>query len=630
MSKKLKVLALVLVAILSLSVFAGCKDKETQGSSSAITQSDVQGNTQNGDEQNGDQNGDENTASGTASDEDQNDGPGNGGPGTNNDGPGSVGTTSGGTTSRVKDPNNGKNPTDINVKGFPIVKNPITFKIMGLSSPNRGDPKEMSMFKYIEKLTNIKIEYIGVSESAYNERRTLALQSGDMPDLFTYKDWGDLMLNKYGTGSKPAIVDVSDLLKTYAPTISELMKNPTTKALNTSGDGSVYIIPQRPRTMMDYWHYINVNKVWLDNLGLDIPKTSAEFLDMLKAFRDEDADGDGDLDDEVPFATSNLGGNFTLGFWGVYTTTGMIGIDLNGKVYYPTATKNALAAAKYWYGIRSEEGLMDKTLVNDQTKFLTAVKKGNVGCYVWGNTDSSVIPPNLLKQYVAIPFPTANFTNNEIKVSKSANPFRSIPGRGNWVITSSCKNVPAMLRLLDYLTTYDGIMVGNWGDPNGGNYKKNSDGTYTITNKNLINADTDFKNAMGYHMGMDETHRVMSDKIIRDKKLMNNKEAVSDAYQEAAIKTYKKAHKENPVYLMPSFQKTSEELRQLRVYEGKDFGSSGWMYSYISGYWKIEDWDTRVNNLYKNGLQGYINFYQKFVDRNKASLVNTATYDNEK
>ena len=630
MSKKLKVLALVLVAILSLSVFAGCKDNETQGSSSAITQSDVQGNTQNGDEQNGDQNGDENTASGTASDEDQNDGPGNGGPGNNNNSGGNAGTTSNGITSRVKNPNDAKNPSDINVKGFPIVENKITFEIFGLASPYRGDPKEMSMFKYIEKLTNIKIEYTGVNESAYGERRTLALQSGDMPDLFTAKTWGDLALYKYGKGSKPAIVDVSDLLETYAPTISELMKNPTTKALNTLGDGSVYTIPQRPRSMMDYWHYINVNKVWLDNLGLDIPKTSAEFLDMLKAFRDEDADGDGDLDDEIPFATSNLGGNFTLGFWGVQTTVGMIGIDLNGKVYYPTATKNALAAAKYWYGIRSEEGLMDKTLVNDQTKFLTAVKKGNVGCYVWGNTDSGVIPPNLLKQYVAIPFPTANFTNNEIKVSKSANPFRSMPGGGNWVITSSCKNVPAMVRLLDYLTSYDGIMVGNWGDPNGGNYKKNSDGTYTITNAALINSDTDFKNAMGYHMGMDETHRVMSDKIIRDKKLMNNNNAVGNAYQEAARKTYKKAHTENPVYLMPSFRMSSEELRQARVFEGKDFGASGWMYSFISGYWKIESWDTRVNSLYKNGLQEYINFYQKFVDRNKAGLVNTATYDNEK
>ena len=43
-----------------------------------------------------------------------------------------------------------------------------------------------------------------------------------------------------------------------------------------------------------------INKTWLDNLGLEVPTTLGELKDVLIAFRDNDANGNGDTTDEIP------------------------------------------------------------------------------------------------------------------------------------------------------------------------------------------------------------------------------------------------------------------------------------------------------------------------------------------
>jgi putative aldouronate transport system substrate-binding protein len=67
-----------------------------------------------------------------------------------------------------------------------------------------------------------------------------------------------------------------------------------------SPDGKIYGAP-----FYD-WHIPNVlslrawiNKTWLDRLGLDVPKTSEDLIEVLKAFRDNDPNGNGKAD-EIP------------------------------------------------------------------------------------------------------------------------------------------------------------------------------------------------------------------------------------------------------------------------------------------------------------------------------------------
>jgi putative aldouronate transport system substrate-binding protein len=74
------------------------------------------------------------------------------------------------------------------------------------------------------------------------------------------------------------------------------------RAVSTAPDGSIYYFPQSSIT----GHWTCYGKLWvntqfLKNVGLGIPTTIDEFRNMLIAFRDQDANGNGDPNDELPF-----------------------------------------------------------------------------------------------------------------------------------------------------------------------------------------------------------------------------------------------------------------------------------------------------------------------------------------
>ena len=604
MSKKLKVLALVLVVVFAMAAFAGCKNKENVNGSSAVS---------------------------TIAEVDTPIDPNTGEPVESGDGNGEQDDNNSTTSTNAPISAKPGEKIDCNPEGWPIVNKKITFEIMGQITPARGDPEKMSHFKYYEQISNIKTKYIGVVETKMTERVTLALQSGDMPDAFSSHSWSDVSLQKYTSGKKPALVDVTEYLDTYGPNIKELFEtDPVTKGLNVTADGKIFTLPKAPNVIDNYDHWLNVNTKWLDELGLDIPTTADEFEDMLLAFRDENPDGDGIDGNHWPFAQWNWGGNFIMSMWGTQVTTGSIGIDLNGTVYYPYATKNAREAVTYWNRIRNTDGLMDNSVVNKPDGswkvFTEHIAKGNVGAFHWSYLQAERFDPELLKDYVAIPFPTANYKNSDLNLSKTANPFNNTPSRGSIAISSDCENIPAMIRYWDYYLTADGLMLGNWGAP-GGNYRKNSDGTYTITNKNLLDNEAAYEDAMGWTMSISETKKAIPHLLKVDKTDKNYKNTVYDAYNEAAIKTYQDAHKENPVVYMANYAKTAEEIAQLRKYTTFT-GQSGSMGSYVTGYWKIGDFDTKVENWNKADLKGYLKIYQGIVDRNKENLIYSDKYVN--
>src|SRR5699024_41996 len=82
----------------------------------------------------------------------------------------------------------------------------------------------------------------------------------------------------------------------------------------TQLDGNIYSLPvvnecYHCSVPNKFW----INKTWLDNLGLEMPTTLDEFYDVLVAFRDQDANGNGDPNDEIPFAGDYKDGWLTNG-----------------------------------------------------------------------------------------------------------------------------------------------------------------------------------------------------------------------------------------------------------------------------------------------------------------------------
>ena len=69
-------------------------------------------------------------------------------------------------------------------------------------------------------------------------------------------------------------------------------------------NGNIYSIGYAAKDPCQYQpDEMYVYRPWLDKLGLDIPETTEEFYQMLKAFKEQDPNGNG-VADEIPFSAT--------------------------------------------------------------------------------------------------------------------------------------------------------------------------------------------------------------------------------------------------------------------------------------------------------------------------------------
>ena len=122
-----------------------------------------------------------------------------------------------------------------------------------------------------------------------------------------------------------------------------------------------------------------INTRWLKNVGLEIPKTQDEFYAVLKAFKEKDANGNGDSNDEIPleFCNNFWAGNIKdmFGYWGF---TGYYNVE-DGKVI-PTMNTEDFKNALVFYNKLANEGLLDvEGFSQTREQFSSKVKQGKVG-----------------------------------------------------------------------------------------------------------------------------------------------------------------------------------------------------------------------------------------------------------
>ena len=126
-----------------------------------------------------------------------------------------------------------------------------------------------------ERLSGVKMNLKIVSNNEYGQLLDLSFASGETPDVFDLQ--GDGRYSSFVRQS--AVADLTDLVKAsplYSRVAPELWDS---IAIN----GRYYGIPkEKPNGTVSY-----VRKDWLNRLGMQEPKTYAEFIDMLRAFRDK-------------------------------------------------------------------------------------------------------------------------------------------------------------------------------------------------------------------------------------------------------------------------------------------------------------------------------------------------------
>ncbi|MDR0731139.1 MAG: extracellular solute-binding protein [Treponema sp.] len=192
---------------------------------------------------------------------------------------------------------------------YPIVKNKETLTVLTHAGSLEADMDQNWMTGWYEEKTNVHVNWQYAPTEQFKERVNLALASGEKLDLIMSNPWAPYGFNQAEIArlaNQSLILPVGDLIETDTIHMkANLAGVPLWRETLTQPDGKIYMLPNLSECFHClYYGKIQVNTEFLKNVGLDYPKTTEDFKQMLIAFRDKDANGNGDPNDEIPFAAA--------------------------------------------------------------------------------------------------------------------------------------------------------------------------------------------------------------------------------------------------------------------------------------------------------------------------------------
>lgn len=268
--------------------------------------------------------------------------------------------------------------TDLTVSApgvYPIVSEPYEMSLMVPQQlGNTPDWTTNGASVLMEEVTGVKVIYEVAPD--INQARTLAIASGDLPDAIMSGGTpaSDIMKN----GPKGIYLALNDLIDQHSKYIKEnFAADPLLKKVCTTSDGNIYGLPGVNDDLHGvYGQKIWINQGWLDVLGLELPTTTDEFYEVLKAFKNNDPNGNGKAD-EIAWSGAT---NAWLGQIPGAVLNSFIHVNQNQKgLYLDNGTvKNAYTDPKYrealaYCNMLYSEGLIDPaafTQTGDQLRQL--------------------------------------------------------------------------------------------------------------------------------------------------------------------------------------------------------------------------------------------------------------------
>lgn len=224
----------------------------------------------------------------------------------------------------------------------------------------------------------------------YLQQLRLRIASGDLPDVFM--PWGGIEAELI---ANDALADITDLVPTNMPVFyGNVSDDVWTFIRSMSKDGeSIYILPSVQYTPLGGM----IRADWLERIGMEMPATVEEYVAVLRAFKQQDANGNGDPKDELPTSGREYGRwmDHLFAPFGVAMIEGYPDWAMyDGTVQY-SAVQPEMKAAIGWIRELYAEGLLDpETFINTGKVWGAKTKAGKVGSWYHGLhwADSRYVP----------------------------------------------------------------------------------------------------------------------------------------------------------------------------------------------------------------------------------------------
>jgi len=341
-----------------------------------------------------------------------------------------------------------------------------TLTLLVIPNPNIADFKDNEYTRWVEESCNVNLEFELLPATDATDKLAIMISSGDtLPDIVNVE------LNKNVTaqyGEAGAFISLKEYYDAgLAVNVDKAVAEfPEMNLLSniTAPNGEIYGFPYiqvSPSNETKYKMWIN--ETYLQNLGLDMPTTTEEFYQTLLAFKEEDANGDGDPNNEVPLIGSNGWGSNIVKFLTnafVYEGDNDMFMLNNGEVTTSYVQDAWFDAVDYLKKL-CDEGLLDpSSFTNDNNQVLTiaGTEENLVGAIT--NSSLAYFGNDLIEYRLRYQCVEPLTGPNGVKTVAYA-ASESAP---RWYITPSCEIPEIAFRVGDFQYTEEGFMRARYGE----------------------------------------------------------------------------------------------------------------------------------------------------------------------
>lgn len=349
---------------------------------------------------------------------------------------------------------------------------------------SEGTTEDNRWTKWINENGPVDVTFVAIPRTGSGEKLNVLFASGTAPDLiFEYAPSVKTPLYQ-----QKQLMPIDDMIENYSTNYKALTEQyPELLKAGKMDDGQTYqfgrINSIRPI------RGVAIRKDWLDKLGLDVPVTLDDYYNVMKAFVEQDPDGNGQDDTlgmAIAYRASETFDQMIPG--GVY------GI-VDGQYQYTwDRLQTRLEFKKKLY----DEGLIDKEYMTDKNgaRAMQDFVTGKVGIFPWLITYDQFLKKEFvtLKENVPeaeiefIPYP-------ETPWGVTYMPTLQNPVQMTAVVNAACKDPESVMKYVDFACSKEFAQVIKYGIE--GEHYELVDGKAVISDQDKYNNEVSYNVDLG-------------------------------------------------------------------------------------------------------------------------------------
>lgn len=511
---------------------------------------------------------------------------------------------------------------------YPISEQKIEMTMFRLAMPNVIDFENNDFTKFLEEKTGIHWTFQTAGMDNADTQVNLAMSSGELPDVFMFSTPS---VSRYGV-KDGQLLAIEDMIEENMPNFSAYLKEkPALLARMKQSDGHIYGLP----SINECYHCSFRDKMWvntkhLEEIGKEMPTTTDELLDVLKAYKEKYPDGIG-----IAGSTDGWGQQFTTWLTNAFildpsTTSGKLLLDENHKIISMAMRDEYREALKFMNKLYQEGFIYEAALTQNHEAYRTLMNEPG--------------EPVLFAPYGTISDAFDATSNPEAYAAYRVTPPIEGPSgvriatyfkhdgvaEDKFVLSKTCKYPEAALRFADYFYSLEGYLSMQYGAD------KDKDWTLEVGDKKGLNGEKALYEILNQYSSDPQNHdwqdvglNFATSNIRMGAAVSDNVDITKPEGLESllALETKEKcepyAQKEGGLDLIPPLHLTADEVDKIQVIvEEIDNYIENMRIEFITGSMDINsdsDWQSYLDGFENVGMSENIAIRQAAYDRQNSA-----------